>query len=53
MLFNCTVVSMDWKLQTTLVSSLTGDEGPEAFMFHKHVSQKMCAKTEENVNFLF
>ena len=33
---------------TPLVSSLTGGEAPEASMFHKHVAQKISAKTEEN-----
>ena len=28
--------------------SLTGGEGSEAFMFHKHTAQKISAKNEEN-----
>ena len=27
--------------------SLTGDEGPETSMFHKHIAQKIANKTEE------
>ena len=33
---------------TPLVFSLTGGEGPGAFMFYKHIAQKIAAKTEEN-----
>ena len=33
---------------TPLVFSLTGGEGSEAFMFHKHTAQKISAKNEEN-----
>ena len=33
---------------TPLVFSLTGSEIPEAFLFHKHVAQKIFANTEEN-----
>ena len=33
---------------TPLVFSLTGSEGQEVPMFHKHIAQKISAKTEEN-----
>ena len=33
---------------TPLVFSLTGSEIPEAFLFHKHIAQKIFANTEEN-----
>ena len=33
---------------TPLVFSLTGGEGPEAFIFHKNIEQKISATTEEN-----
>ena len=33
---------------TPIVFSLTGGEGPEASMFHKHIAQKISAQTEEN-----
>ena len=33
---------------TSLVFSMRGGEGPEAFMFHKNISQKIFATTEEN-----
>ena len=33
---------------TPLVFSLTGGEGPKAFMFHKNIAQKISATTEEN-----
>ena len=33
---------------TPLVFSMTGGEGPEAFMFHKNIAQKIFAITEEN-----
>ena len=36
-----------WDIHS-LVFSLTGGEGPEAPMFHKHIAQKISAKTEEN-----
>ena len=29
---------------TALVFSLTGGEGPEGSIFHKHIAQKICAK---------
>ena len=32
---------------TTFVFSLTGGEGPETSMFHKHIAQKIANKTEE------
>ena len=32
---------------TTFVFSLTGGEGPETSMFHKHITQKIANKTEE------
>ena len=35
---------------TPLVFSLTGDEVPEAPMFHKHIAQKVSAKIEDNYN---
>ena len=33
---------------TPLVFSLTGGEGPEAFIFHKNIVQKISATTEGN-----
>ena len=33
---------------TPLVFSLTRGEGPEAFIFHKNIIQKISATTEEN-----
>ena len=33
---------------TPLVFSLKVSEGPEASMLHKHIAQKISAKTEEN-----
>ena len=33
---------------TPLVFSLTGGEGPEEFLFHKNIVQKISATTEEN-----
>ena len=33
---------------TPLVFSLTGGESPEVSMFHKHITQRISAKTEEN-----
>ena len=33
---------------TPLVFSLTVGEGPEAFIFHKNIVQKISATTEEN-----
>ena len=32
---------------TTLVFSLTGGEGPEVSMFHRHIAQKISAETEK------
>ena len=33
---------------TPLVFSLTGGEGPNVSMFHKHIAPKIFAKTKEN-----
>ena len=34
---------------TPLVFSLTGGEGPETSMFHKHISQKYCEKMNRSM----
>ena len=41
-----------WNIGHLPVLSLTGGEGPEAFMFRKDIAQKISAKAEENYDFL-
>ena len=38
---------------TPLVFSMTGVEGPEAYMFHKHIAQKIFANTKVNYGRVF
>ena len=40
-------MNMEHRTFTPLVFSLTGGEGPETFIFHKHISQKYCEKNEQ------
>ena len=40
-------MNVEYGTFTPLVFSLTGDEVPEASMFHKHIAQKISARTEE------
>ena len=37
---------------TALVFSFTGGGGPEVSLFHKHIAQKISAKTEGKYDFL-
>ena len=41
-------MNVEYGTSTPLVFSLTGGEGLEASTFHKHIAQKISAKTEEN-----
>ena len=43
-------MNVEYGTFTPLVFSLTGGEGLEASTFHKHIAQKISAKTEENYN---
>ena len=45
---NSRIMNVKHETFTPLVFSLTGSEGQEASMFHKHIAQKISAKTEEN-----
>ena len=60
--YNNRIMNLEHGTFTPLVFSLTGDEGPETSMFHKHIAQKYCGKNEGkyekvlsllDVNFLF
>ena len=45
--YNSRIVNVEHGTFTPLVFSLTGGEGPEAFIFHKNIVQKISATTEE------
>ena len=45
--YNSRIMNVEHGTFTPLVFSLTGGEGPETFMFHKHIAQKIANKTEE------
>ena len=51
--YNSRIMNVEHEAFTPLVFSLTGGEGPEAPMFHKHIAQKISAKTEENYKSAF
>ena len=40
-------MNVEHRTFTPLVFPLTGGEGPETSMFHKHIAQKIANKTEE------
>ena len=44
---NSRIMDVEHGTFTPLVFSLTGGEGPETSMFHKHIAQKIANKTEE------
>ena len=46
--YNSRIMNVEHGTFTPLVFSLTGGEGPEAFIFHKNIVQKISATTEEN-----
>ena len=46
--YNSRIMNVEPGTFTPLVFSLTGGEGPEAFIFHKNILQKISATTEEN-----
>ena len=46
--YNNRIMNMEHGTFTPLVFSLTGGEGPEVFIFHKNIAQKISATTEEN-----
>ena len=45
--YNSRIMNVEHGAVTALVFSLTGGEGPETSMFHKHIAQKIANKTEE------
>ena len=45
--YNNRIMNVEHGNFTPLVFSLTGGEGPETSMFHKHISQQIAIKTEE------
>ena len=45
--YNNRIMNVEHGTFTPLVFSLTGGEGPETSMFHKHISQQIAIKTEE------
>ena len=45
--YNSRIMNAEHGTFTPLVFSLTGGEGPETSMFHKHIAQKIANKTEE------
>ena len=47
MTYNSRIMNAEHGNFTTLALSLTGGEGPETSMFHKHIAQKKPNKTEE------
>ena len=45
--YNSRITNVEHGTLTPLVFSLSGDEGPETSMFHKHITQKIANKREE------
>ena len=46
-LYNSRIMNVEHGTFVPLVFSLTGGEGPETYMFHKHIAQKVANKMEE------
>ena len=45
--YNSRIINVEHGTFTPLVFSLTGGEGPETSMFHKHIAQKIANKTRK------
>ena len=45
--YNSRIINVEHGTFTPLVFSLTGGEGPETFMSHNHIAQKIANKTEK------
>ena len=45
--YNSRIMNVENRTFTPLVFSLTGGKGPETFILHKHIAQKIANKTEE------
>ena len=45
--YNSRIMNVKHGTFSPLAFSLTGDEGPEISMFHKHIAQKIANKTSE------
>ena len=51
--YNNRIMNVEHRTFTPLIFSLTGGEGPEAFIFHKNITQKISATNEENYDRVF
>ena len=45
--YSSRIMNMEHETNPLLFFSLTGGEGPETSMLHKHIAQKIAYKTEE------